>query len=49
MPPKKKPRDQWFKLAPDNIWQEHETPKDDSYVAKEDQIIVWSLVVVKGA
>ena len=49
MPPKKRPGDRWFKLAPYDIWQEHETPKDDSYVAKEDEVIAWSLVVVKGA
>ena len=49
MPPKKRPGDRWFKLAPDDIWQEYETPKDDSYVPKADEVIAWSLVVVKGA
>ena len=49
MPPKKRPGERWFKPAPDAIWQEHETPKDESYVAKEDLVIAWSFLVVKAA
>ena len=36
-------------MAPYDIWQEQETPNDDSYVAKDDKVIAWSLVVVKKA
>lgn len=49
MAPKKKPSERWFMLAPDNIWQEHETPKDDSFVPKDGLVLAWSLQVVKAA
>ena len=49
MAPKKRPGERWFMLAPDVIWQEHETPQDDSYVPKDGKIIAWSLQVVKAS
>ena len=48
MAPKKRPSDRWFKLAPDNIPEEHETPKEDTYVPKDDSIMRWSVQVVKA-
>ena len=48
MAPKKKPSERWFKLAPDHISEEHETPKDETYVPKDDTIMRWSVQVVKA-
>jgi len=36
-------------MAPDALWQEHETPQDDSYVPKEGLVMAWSLLVVKAS
>jgi hypothetical protein len=36
-------------LAPYEIVEEYETPTDDSYVPKEDQLVAWSFLVVKAA
>ena len=47
MAPKKKPSERWFKLAPDNIPEEYETPKEDTFVPKDDTIMRWSVQVVK--
>ena len=47
MAPKKRPGERWFELAPDNIWQEFETPQDDSYVPKASTVLAWSVQVVK--
>lgn len=47
MAPNKRPGERWFKEAPEAIWQEHETPKDDSYVPKEGTVMAWSFLVVK--
>ena len=47
MAPNKRPGERWFKEAPEAIWQEHETPKDDSYVPKEGAVMAWSFLVVK--
>lgn len=49
MAPKKRPGDRWFQLAPEEIWQEHETPQDDTYVPKPSTIIAWSIQVVKSS
>ena len=48
MAPKKKPSERWFKLAPDNIPEEFETPKDLTFVPKDDTIMRWSVQVVKA-
>ena len=47
MAPKKRPGERWFELAPDKIWQEFETPQDDSYVPKASTVLAWSVQVVK--
>jgi hypothetical protein len=47
MTTKKRPNEKWFMLAPDNLWQEYETPQDDSYVPKTNDLLAWSVVVVK--
>src|ERR1700738_3038953 len=47
MAPKKRPGERWFGLAPDTLWQEHETPEDDSYSPKDDLVLAWSIQVVK--
>lgn len=47
MAPKKRPGERWFQLAPDMIWQEHETPQDDTYVPKDGAVHGWSVQVVK--
>ena len=44
---KKRPGERWFMLAPEMIWQEHETPEDDSYVPKDGVLLGWSIQVVK--
>ena len=50
MAQKKRPSDRWFRLAPEFIWSEHETPEDDTYVPKEGNVVkAWSFLVVKGA
>jgi hypothetical protein len=49
MAPKKRPGERWFMLAPDVVWQEHETPQDDSYVPKDGLVLAWSLLVVKAS
>ena len=49
MAPKKRPGERFFELAPDHIWQEYETPQDDSYVPKDGLILGWSVQVVKGS
>lgn len=47
MAPKKRPGERWFQLAPDMIWQEHETSQDDTYVPKDGAVHGWSVQVVK--
>ena len=49
MAPKKRPGERWFLLAPDHLWQEYETPQDDSYVAKDGIVLGWSIQVVKAS
>ena len=49
MAPKKRPGERFFELAPDHIWQEYETPQDDSYVPKDGLVLGWSVQVVKGS
>jgi hypothetical protein len=49
MPPKKRPRERWLKLALFEIVEEYETPTDDSYVPKEDSLVAWSFSMVKAA
>ena len=48
MAPKKRPGEMWFILAPDQLWQEYETPQDNSYVPKDGIILSWSVQVVKA-
>jgi hypothetical protein len=48
MPPKKRPGERWLKLASFEIVEEYETPTDDSYVPKEDNLVAWSFFVVKA-
>lgn len=36
-------------MAPDDLWQEHETPQDDTYVPKNGSVFAWSVQVVKTA
>ena len=43
---KKKPSKRWFKLEPNNILEEHKTPKEDTYVPKNETIMRWSVQVV---
>jgi hypothetical protein len=45
---KKRPGERWFTQAPDVIWQEYETPQEDSYVPKDPNFLAWSVQVVKG-
>ena len=47
MAPEKRPGERWFMLARDVLWQEHETPQDDSYVPKDGVVLAWSIQVVK--
>ena len=49
MAPKKRPGERWFGLAPDTLWQEHETPEDDSYSPKDGLVLGWSIQVVKAS
>lgn len=35
-------------FAPDSIWQEHKTPKDNSYIPKDGLVIAWFVHVVKA-
>ena len=49
MAPKKRPGERWFILAPDKLWQEYETPEDDSYVLKDGLVLAWSVQVVKAS
>ena len=30
-------------LAPDHLWEEYETPQDDSYVPKDGIVLAWSV------
>jgi hypothetical protein len=46
---KKRPGERWFTQAPDVIWQEYETPQEDSYVPKDPNFLAWSVQVVKGS
>ena len=46
MSQKKRPGEKWFELAPNTIWEEHETPEDDTYVPKHG-VLGWSIAVVK--
>jgi len=48
MAPKKRPSERWFMLAPDHLPEEHETPKEDTYVPKDETIVRWSVQVVKA-
>ena len=45
MAQKKRPNDRWFELTPNTIWEEHETPQDDTYVPKHG-VLGWSMQVV---
>ena len=49
MAPKKRPGERFFMLAPDVLWQEYETPQDDSYVPKDGIVLPWSVQVVKAS
>ena len=49
MAPKKRPGERWFMLAPNDLWQEYETPQDDSYVPKDGIVLAWSVQVVKAS
>ena len=49
MATKKRPGERWFMLAPDHLWQEYETPQDDSYMPKDGIVLLWSVQVVKAS
>jgi hypothetical protein len=49
MAAKKRPGERWLTLAPNAIWEEHETPEDDTYVPKDGIILGWSVLVVKAS
>ena len=41
MAPKKRPGERWFMFAPDELWQEYETLRDDLYVPKDGIVLAW--------
>jgi hypothetical protein len=49
MAAKKRPGERWFTLAPNAIWEEHETPEDDTYIPKDGIVLGWSVLVVKAS
>ena len=49
MAPKKRPGERWFMLVLGELYQEYETPQDDSYVPKDGLILAWSVQVVKAS